>query len=402
MGKGLGQAEAKAMARPRHDQPVYRRIHAEIRGLIMRGEFTVGSLLPSEAKLAAIYRINKCTLRQALSLLRDDGMLRAIPSRGWEILASQPRKALPRQAQAVFMLGPATDSAALAFQAAKRAFVAAGIKADYELHPWDRVEQSLVSSDIHLPEMGAVLVFSDAVLPNAFVSRVLSRGLHLVDLALQQQASEYDTVATDNAWSGEILLDRLGTAGCRRLLYVANPDAEARLPSFRARHQGLAAAAGQRGLAFAEAMLPVNSLQLPECEAAFMQVVQRLRARDSMPDAMVFAVDSLAFDAVGVLRRHGLDPERFQFATYGMSRSPELFQAMGYGCPIPYVEENWPEIGTIAAEVALARMNGATYAPRLTLVKSFLVDRHEPAFPADMASPPSRPKAQAEQERNRP
>jgi DNA-binding LacI/PurR family transcriptional regulator len=192
-------------------------------------------------------------------------------------------------------------------------------------------------------------------------------------------------VATDNAWSGEILLDRLGAAGCRSLLYVANPDAEKRLPSFRARHQGLAAAAGQRGLAFAEAMLPVNSLQLPDCEEAFMRAVDRLRGEGRLPDAMVFAVDNLAFDAVGILRRHGLDPEQFQIATYGMNQSPELFQAMGYGRPIPYVEENWPEIGMLAAEIAMARMDGASYAPRLTLVKSFLVDCHAPAFPAESA-----------------
>lgn len=381
------------MARPRHDQPVYRRIHAEIRDLVMRGEFAVGSLLPSEAKLAAIYRTNKCTLRQALSLLRDDGMLRAIPSRGWEILAAQPRKALPRQAQAVLMLGPASNAAALAFQAAKRAFAAAGIMAEYELHAWERADQTLASSDIPLPEAGAVLVFSDAILPDAFVSRVLSRSLHLVDLALQQQAGEYDTVATDNGWSGEILVERLGAAGCRRLLYVANADIESHLPSFRVRHQGLAAAAGQRGLAFAEAMMPVNSLQLPDCEEAFMRAVDRLRSEGRLPDAMVFAVDNLAFAAVGILRRHGLDPEQFQFATYGMNQSPELFQAMGYGRPIPYVEENWPEIGMLAAEIAMARMDGASYAPHLTLVKSFLVDCHEPVFltePALLMNPEQR------------
>jgi DNA-binding transcriptional regulator YhcF (GntR family) len=364
--------------RHRHDQPAYRRIFEELRALILAQEFPAGSFLPSEAKMAAIYETNKCTLRQALSLLREEGMVQTIPSRGWEVIAHQPAKAKVKAkvAQTVLMLGPAANSTALTLQAAKRTLIKAGVKAECELLPVVNLQQWLTGQPDHLPDVGAVVVFCDARLPESFVARVASRGLPLVCAALQQQAAEYDTVATDNGWSSAILLDHLVRQGSRRILYVTNPNIVNRLPSFHARHVGFIEGVRRRELMVEEVFLPVNSLELPDCEKIFLSAMDRLAAAGTLPDALVFSSDNLAFCAVSILRRHGLDPEQFQLATYGMNQTAEMFAHIGYARPIPYVEESWAEIGTIAAEMALARMNGAVSLPRLTLVKSFLVDLH--------------------------
>ena len=390
MKKGKGKPVPLSLKKElhhRHDRPAYRRIFEEIRTLILAREFPAGSFLPSEAKLTAIYETNKCTLRQALSLLREEGMVQAIPSRGWEVIANRPAKAKvkARATQTVFMLGPAANPAALTLQAAKHTLTKAGVKAECELLPVVNLQQWLTDMPVHFPDIGAVIVFCDACLPESFVTRVMSRNLPLVCVALQQQAAEHDTVATDNGWSSEILLDYLVHRGSRRFLYVTNRDIVNRLPSFHARHIGFIEGVQRRELAVDDVFLSVNSLELPDCEKAFLSAMDGLAAAGTLPDTLVFSSDSLAFYAVAILRRHGFDPEQFQLATYGMNQTAEMFAHMGYARPVPYVEENWAEIGTIAAEMTLARMNGAASTPRLTLVKSFLVNAHQQELPRPAA-----------------
>jgi DNA-binding LacI/PurR family transcriptional regulator len=162
---------------------------------------------------------------------------------------------------------------------------------------------------------------------------------------------------------------------------VTNPDIVNRLPSFHARHVAYIDGVRRRQLAVEEVFLPANSLELPDCEKIFLSAMDGLAAAGTLPDALVFSSDNMAFYAVGILRRHGFDPEQYHFATYGMNQTAEMFVHMGYARPVPYVEENWAEIGTIAAEMILARMNGSAYTPRLTLVKSFLVNAHQQELP---------------------
>jgi GntR family transcriptional regulator len=56
--------------RPRHEQ-----IAAELRDLIMRGELSPGTQLPSTAQLVARYGVANATIQHALKALKDEGFL---------------------------------------------------------------------------------------------------------------------------------------------------------------------------------------------------------------------------------------------------------------------------------------------------------------------------------------
>lgn len=60
----------------------YRRITETLRARILEGEFPRGSLLPSEAALCAEYGVARNTLRRALDLLADDGLIQVQPGLG--------------------------------------------------------------------------------------------------------------------------------------------------------------------------------------------------------------------------------------------------------------------------------------------------------------------------------
>ena len=56
-------------------QPKYLRIHAELRRRIDTGEWPAGYPLPAQRDLAAEFGVSVMTLRQALQLLADDGLI---------------------------------------------------------------------------------------------------------------------------------------------------------------------------------------------------------------------------------------------------------------------------------------------------------------------------------------
>jgi GntR family transcriptional regulator len=73
---------AKAAPRPR-----YRRIADELTGKISAGTYPVGRLLPTELELCAKYHASRSTVREALRILRDAGLISRRRRTGTEVVA---------------------------------------------------------------------------------------------------------------------------------------------------------------------------------------------------------------------------------------------------------------------------------------------------------------------------
>lgn len=69
--QGLGPARPSAAQR----QPKYLQIHARLHDRITSGQWPAGSSLPSQRELADEFGVSLMTLRQALQLLIDDGLV---------------------------------------------------------------------------------------------------------------------------------------------------------------------------------------------------------------------------------------------------------------------------------------------------------------------------------------
>ena len=74
----------------------YRAIGDDLRRRLLAGEFTAGRLLPSESELSESYAASRVTIRKALELLRDDGLVDARQGFGWFVPRSPLRQTLAR------------------------------------------------------------------------------------------------------------------------------------------------------------------------------------------------------------------------------------------------------------------------------------------------------------------
>jgi DNA-binding GntR family transcriptional regulator len=74
----------------------YRAIADELRGRVESGDLAAGALLPSESELSAAYGVSRVTVRKALELLRDEGMIDARQGFGWFVATERVRQTLGR------------------------------------------------------------------------------------------------------------------------------------------------------------------------------------------------------------------------------------------------------------------------------------------------------------------
>ncbi|MFI5079898.1 MAG: GntR family transcriptional regulator [Streptosporangiales bacterium] len=67
---------------------VYVQIADDLAARVRDGTYPVGSRLPSEAELAETYGVAKMTVRRALDVLREQGLIKTLHGRGSVVVKS--------------------------------------------------------------------------------------------------------------------------------------------------------------------------------------------------------------------------------------------------------------------------------------------------------------------------
>lgn len=62
--------------------PPYRQVAEWLRGRIGSGELRPGQVIPSEKELMDVTGLARVTVRKAVRVLRDEGLVRTVPQRG--------------------------------------------------------------------------------------------------------------------------------------------------------------------------------------------------------------------------------------------------------------------------------------------------------------------------------
>ena len=79
---------------PASDRPVYKQIADHLRAAIARGRLHEGDQLPSEAQLMDHYGVARMTIRNAIRLLQDEGLVTAEHGRGVYVRSRPPVRRL--------------------------------------------------------------------------------------------------------------------------------------------------------------------------------------------------------------------------------------------------------------------------------------------------------------------
>ena len=85
-----------AQLQARSDMPLHSRLETSLRRLIESGQITAGSVLPGELELAAQLGVSRHTVRHALGVLTNEGLLRRERGRGTTVVSATPTRVIER------------------------------------------------------------------------------------------------------------------------------------------------------------------------------------------------------------------------------------------------------------------------------------------------------------------
>ena len=75
---------------PKGDMRLYRQVTGLVRDAILSGSVVVGESLPTEHELASRFGVSRVTVRQALKLLENEGLIQRRPGKGTIVISQVP------------------------------------------------------------------------------------------------------------------------------------------------------------------------------------------------------------------------------------------------------------------------------------------------------------------------
>ncbi|HTD78492.1 MAG TPA: GntR family transcriptional regulator, partial [Chloroflexota bacterium] len=93
------QLDARTLAaqvQARSGMPLHSRLETTLRRLIDSGQISAGAVLPGELELAAQLKVSRHTVRHALGVLTNEGLLRRERGRGTTVVSSSATRVIER------------------------------------------------------------------------------------------------------------------------------------------------------------------------------------------------------------------------------------------------------------------------------------------------------------------
>lgn len=209
--------------------PKYRHIADELRFHIYSGNYASASMLPTEYAIAQEYGVSRQTVRQALSLLAQEGLIQRRQGSGSHITRREP-EAPPRRTVAIVT----TYISDYFFPSLLRHIET--VLSEHNVAPILYATENLVSNErriltalLNTPDLDGILVEgTKTAMPNPNLDlyrKLMEKGIPLVFVhGNYPQLCGALSVMGDNAGGGKMLVEHLHSLGHRRIAGVFKYD----------------------------------------------------------------------------------------------------------------------------------------------------------------------------------
>ncbi len=354
--------------------PLYLKIYKDILDDIRVGRYAQGQMLASEHELCARYDTSRQTVRNALKMLEEAGMVTTRPGRGWMILSDSADPASSRRV--VFAAcNSNTAVAAMISAALQQRLVDAGVVFENAPVPYiDSAEAEGRFLDwFQSRRPRGLVLFADGLLSPAMEKLVGRKHLAAVVVGFQDH-TRCATVCTDNFSASRLLVNHLVSLGHRNILFASSRGFIPRVRSFEMRMHGYESAMTQHELQPRVLLGDYNAWGLPGEEKLLTDTLQQAREQGQPITAIVACSNATAVGMIEVLLRNSVRvPDEVSVVSYGGAHERSLMMPFGLS-RMTHAEERWDAVAAIAAGRMIDALGDSEpVKPSLTLVPSRLV-----------------------------
>jgi LacI family transcriptional regulator len=197
---------------------------------------------------------------------------------------------------------------------------------------------------------------------------IAESGMPIVQVAREVEGITADFVGADDRHAVELAVDHLVRLGHRRIAYVGGSDATS---GGKLKHQSFVDSLETRGIA----LNPEVLIQGSGTRAVGLESVPRMLAAAEPPSAVVCFNDAIAFGVMHGLQRAGLTPG-LDMSVVGCD---DVGDAALWVPPLTTIHNQHIEMGRLAAEMIMRRINDPDHPPRRITLEPRLVVRESTA-----------------------
>lgn len=372
--------------------PLYHQLKEIIKEQIRAGRLLPGQTIPSEIELTRTYKLSRYTVRQAISDLVAEGILRRVHGTGTFVSDSRKPAGI-RAAKGRGSIGVIVPYLGDFFISE----ILAGIEqitdgSNYNLifcnSDNDMAEQARHINTLSREGVEGLIVFPVENAPyDETIARLAGEGfpLMLVD-RYYDNIGGYDFVGCDNRKGVYQAIDHLFELGHQHIGFITHPFLST--TSVRERLEGYKEAIERHNLHFDESLVVTYPSRLVEENTMASELdddlryepILRLLDRRDRPSAVFALNDFVAIDVIKVCKRHGIRiPEDLSLVGFD-----DIEMARYLEVPLTTVAQPKREIGVAAARILLERieaghMPGKQWEEKRILLPTTLVVRDSTA-----------------------
>jgi len=351
----------------------YAKLAAELRTAIAEGQFGPGTILASEHELSRRHNLARMTVRKAVQLLVDEGLLQRKPGKGLFVRDHASETRTVKMMAGNLCWEPAVQMSRAAREVAKARGVAL-LLVDAHGH----IEEDL-DAIRKLPTSGARGAVIMSLHCPAFFTALCE--LHVAGfpfVVVDQRLREVDapSVSADNVMGGRLVGEVLLAAGHRRIAFLGDLD----VSTTHDRLQGLRESLMNAGCLLDRSLVAdvQGDDRFGDWTPRVSVAVREMMALPDRPTAMACSCDAVARSVYRALAELGLTVPGDVSVT-GFDDDP-LAQWLSPG--LSTVRQPFQQIGHAAMELLLERMSGSAGSTQHYELPVEFVDRGSVAPPA--------------------
>jgi GntR family transcriptional regulator of arabinose operon len=331
--------------------PVYVRVADDLRTKLGFAPFDYGALLPSEMDLSKAYNLSRGTIRKALDILANEGLISRQPGRGTLILSPDAKDKGRYRIAVVWSIIRAINSnmfAGLESQVAQAGCDLLFSTSEHEPEKEAHILSRLINSDID----GIILYGTGDQRNNELLKILVDKQIPLIllDRFVPELHEQVCWVTSANEQGAYEITRHLIDLGHRRIAHIVwTPDNEA-ISTLVERRAGYLRALSEAKLAWEPA--PILSVcgpawydsNFPDLFWAFLD--------KNKPTALFFNSDSAAFRALPLLEQRGLHiPQDISMAGFDSLWLPFEFNPLNLTSIVQDFTRLGQEAGRAAVEM---------------------------------------------------
>lgn len=340
-------------------QSLYDRVYQSLRRRIVSGDIAVGARLPSQAELTSEFEVSTITVKRALDMLSDEGLVLRRPRIGTVVVSSTPAGTASSAQPLIGYVVPDFDDA---FGSRVLIGLIDGVGAEGHLivaathgdtaREHDAVQHQLESG------IGALVLLpsSSQTIPPAVMSLVAKQfPLVVVDRTLT--GVPVSTVTSDNVAGGRLATEHLFELGHETVALALSPNA---ISSLDERRRGFVAAHASHHVRLDQSLVydGVRSVVPGTTTSAEDDIDRLARFLADRPDVTGVVTTEyhsarLVLQAAASLGRSVPD----QLSVVCFDAPPDSVDA---ALPLTHIRQDQYAIGQRAAQLALAQLGGTT------------------------------------------